>query len=98
MRTKVCLENPYSRYGGIREAGYGQAYDGTPRAADQRSFTLIEAGSDGEVTEDRAGTMWVGDPVEAFRMPPRTPTNCRPAVYGLRPRRADDRALAVGRH
>ena len=38
------------------------------RAADGRTFTLVEAGSDGEVAEDRAGTIWVSDPVEAFRM------------------------------
>ena len=38
------------------------------RSAGERTFSLIEAGTDGEVAEARAGTIWVSDPVEAFRM------------------------------
>ena len=49
------------------------------RGADERSFSLLEAGSDGQVTEDRAGTMWVGDPVEAFRMVGRGRSSSSPA-------------------
>jgi ligand-binding sensor domain-containing protein len=38
------------------------------RAADDRTFTLIELGSDGDVAEDLAGTVWGSDPDEVFRI------------------------------
>ena len=37
------------------------------RTAGDRAFTLVESSSDGDVAEDRAGTIWVSDPLEAFR-------------------------------
>lgn len=36
------------------------------RGADERRFTLIEPGRDGDVGQDLAGTVWVSDPHEAF--------------------------------
>jgi len=38
------------------------------RSADERAFARVEASSDGDVAEDRAGTIWVSDPLEAFRI------------------------------
>ncbi len=58
---------------GLRCDSRGRLWVGTAtglyrRHAEQRAFIPVEAGSDAEVAEDRAGTVWVSDPHEAFRI------------------------------
>ena len=58
---------------GLRCDSRGRLWVGTAtglyrRAAEDPAFTPVEAGSDAEVAEDRAGTVWVSDPHESFRI------------------------------
>ena len=58
---------------GLRCDSRGRLWVGTAtglyrRSAGERIFSPVEAGSDADVAEDRAGTVWVSDPHEAFRI------------------------------
>ena len=55
------------------------------RSAEERTFTLVESGSDGQLAEDRAGTIWVSDPLEAFRTVGRPRANRDPRLDLPRP-------------
>ena len=58
---------------GLRADSLGRLWVGTAtglyrRTADERTFHLIQPGSDAEVAEDLTGTVWVSDLHESFRV------------------------------